>query len=513
MNGRYCIYLRKSRKDDIGEPDEILLARHQKMLTDHANKLGLEISKVYSEGFVSGDSIAARPVMQQLLDDVDANMWDGVLVTEFSRLARGNVRDQGVVLEAFALSGTKIITPDKTFDLSNEDDETFTEFGLLMSRQEYKAIKRRMQAGRLRSARDGRYQGSIAPYGYDKVRIADNRSACTLKINESEAPTVRLIYELYVSGTMGASAIATHLNSLHLPARKGGAWVDATVRGILTNPVYCGKITWNRRKVVRTRVDGEVKRSRPRADKSAWIIADGLHPAIIDDETWHKAQSILASRVAAMPPVKKDRELTNPLSGLIECGVCGRKMVRKASHGSQPAIVCSCASCSNASAILKNVEDSILRALSDWCTEYKTKLQQLDSSEPERIKNSEAEAALIEETKQLQERLARLHDFLERGVYDIETFVRRRNLLTQNIEQVAAQLSAIKEEKKRNNSVAIAELIPRIEQAVSTYQAEPAIKAKNLMLKTVLKKVVYTRPRGGRWTDPYNFTIQIFPRI
>ena len=69
------------------------LARHEKILNDLANKLNIKIDKFYRE-VVSGETISARPVMQQLLSDVDSGMWDGVLVVEVERLARGNTLDQ-----------------------------------------------------------------------------------------------------------------------------------------------------------------------------------------------------------------------------------------------------------------------------------------------------------------------------------------------------------------------------------------------------------------------------------
>lgn len=98
-----------------------------------------------------GETLAARPEAQALLTDVEAGIWDGVLVMEVERLARGDTIDQGIVSQAFKYSGTLIITPMKTYDPSNEYDEEYFEFGLFMSRREYKAIRRRLEAGRYAS--------------------------------------------------------------------------------------------------------------------------------------------------------------------------------------------------------------------------------------------------------------------------------------------------------------------------------------------------------------------------
>lgn len=109
---------------------------------------GLSIEKIYRE-VVSGESIAARPQMQKLLEDVQLGDYHGVVVVELERLSRGNPIDQAEVLEIFKKSQTKIYTLNKIYDFSVDDDldEEFFEFGLFMSRREYKVIKRRLLRG------------------------------------------------------------------------------------------------------------------------------------------------------------------------------------------------------------------------------------------------------------------------------------------------------------------------------------------------------------------------------
>lgn len=113
------------------------LARHRAVLTELAARRGLLIEYIYQE-IVSGDTIDARPVMQQLLADVQGGRWEGVLVMEIERLARGDTIDQGIVAQTFKYSGTRIITPARDYDPSSEADEEYFEFGLFMSRREYK---------------------------------------------------------------------------------------------------------------------------------------------------------------------------------------------------------------------------------------------------------------------------------------------------------------------------------------------------------------------------------------
>ena len=61
-----------------------------------------------------------------------------------------------MVSNAFQYSGAKIITPQKIYDPNNEFDEEYFEFGLFMSRREYKTINRRLQRGREISTQEGK---------------------------------------------------------------------------------------------------------------------------------------------------------------------------------------------------------------------------------------------------------------------------------------------------------------------------------------------------------------------
>ena len=191
-----AIYLRKSRADREAEArgEGETLARHESILTELANHMGLVVEAVYKE-LVSGETIAARPKMQQLLLEVMQGKWESVMVMEVERLARGDTKDQGTVAEAFKFSGTKIITPAKTYDPNNEFDEEYFEFSLFMSRREYKTINRRIQTGRIAAFKDGWYIAGTAPYGYEKVKHKGDKGY-TLPLREEGARIVMTTFQL-----------------------------------------------------------------------------------------------------------------------------------------------------------------------------------------------------------------------------------------------------------------------------------------------------------------------------
>ena len=170
------MYLRKSRADKDYEnlSTETILNRHEKTLMELAQKHNYDISKIFRE-VVSGETLSQRPQMQILLNEVENNMYDGVLVMEVERLARGNSVDQGIIAQAFKYSNTLIITPTKTYAPQNEFDEEYFEFGLFMSRREYKTINRRLNAGRIASCKEGKFVGSVTPYGYTKEKLKNQK--------------------------------------------------------------------------------------------------------------------------------------------------------------------------------------------------------------------------------------------------------------------------------------------------------------------------------------------------
>ena len=213
------MYLRKSRVDIEAEAhgEGETLARHEKLLLEVARRDRLNVTQIYRE-VVSGETIAARPVMQHLLQEVEQGRWAGVLVVEVERLARGDTIDQGIMAQTFKYSGTKIVTPLKVYDPNNEYDEEYFEFGLFMSRREYKTINRRLQRGRLAAAKEGKWVSGVAPYGYEKIRVPNDKG-WTLRPVEAEADIVRFIFRLYTSGEEGEDGEVKKLGTYSLAVR------------------------------------------------------------------------------------------------------------------------------------------------------------------------------------------------------------------------------------------------------------------------------------------------------
>ena len=512
----YCIYLRKSREDrELEKYDNIdTLDRHRKTLLEYANKHNLKIGHIYEE-VVSGETISERKEMQNLIRDVEAHMWTGVLVMEVERLARGDTSDQGIVSKAFKYSSTKIITPLKTYDPNNEYDEEYFEFGLFMSRREYKTINRRLQRGRTTSVSEGKYLGSVPPFGYKRKKL-ENAKGYTLEPEPQEEKIVKQIFNLFAHQGLPINGVVKALNELGLKPRKSPNWTISSVKDILSNPVYVGKIRWNARKQVISTRNGERIKHRPRNSNA--MIIDGLHQLIIDEDTWNIVQS---KRKLNSPPVQHSHQIQNPLVGIVYCGKCGKPMQRRpyTSKDKKPTLMCNNSMCDNVSSKLYLVENKIIEALRIWLENYKI--------DYDKIINQKQKIDIITDKdilKQLEDKLAKeiskqnkIYDCFEDGIYDKTEFIERLSISKSNIKQLEEQIKPlkIKNEIHKNPDDNKNITIPKLKNMIDIYGKLQTNEEKNDLLKTILEKVTYIKTEKAlkKDADPTNFEIHIYPKI
>lgn len=311
----------------------------------------------------------------------------------------------------------------KVYDPENEFDEEYFEFGLFMSRREYKTINRRLQRGRTSSAKEGKFVGANAPYGYEKIRIPNDKGF-TLRPIEAEADIVRLIFQLYTYGELqdngqmkqlGTYSIALRLDNMGIdsPTSKSN-WSDRTVKQILSNPVYIGKIRWKNRKSQKRIVDGVLTVERVFSSPEEQILVDGIHPALVSEETFLKAQELLERK--SLPPIPNKNYIANPLAGILVCGKCGHSIERTTYSGLEK-LRCINRSCNNVSSYYSVVEEKLLQSLSQWLSKYR--LQWSESKTDSESNLIELQQKAIKKTQNdistLNKQLARTHDLLEQG--------------------------------------------------------------------------------------------------
>lgn len=473
-----------------------VLSRHQQTLGEYAKRHGIHIVETYYE-VVSGESLYARPQMLRLLEDVEAGKYDAVLVIDLDRLSRGRMKDQGIILDAFRETDTKIITPEKTYDLNDEVDDELAEFKTFMARREYKIITKRLRRGLQQSIQNGCYVAN-APYGYRNVTI-DKKP--TLEIYEPEAKFVRMIFDLYLQG-YGCVAIARQITLLGSRPHRSDAWNRSSVAHILRNPTFSGKVVWNQKSHIRKGAKGNPKHITIYNPRDKWTITDGLHPAIIDQETYDKAQEIMAGRYQ---PAKYDGTIRSPLAGLIRCSKCGIHMQRyyaNEQQGKVPYLMCRTPGCC-AAAKYAYVEDAILDLL-------RAKLKELTvrGAKAPTVDTTPLEAELETTRKELgvaNKQKNRLYELLEIGEYDLPTFRERMEAVKGKITQLEEHIG-IAQARLRNLQETEPDIqAQKIAAVLDAYEASDA-PHRNALLKGVIDMIWYTKAKK---TKPMDFTLQI----
>lgn len=487
---QYGMYLRKSRADlemeALGEGET--LARHKHMLDALAAKHGIHPNQitVYKE-LVSGDSIDERPEMQRLLADVYAKKYKGVFVVEIERLARGNTKDQGEVADAFLYSSTHIITPAKTYDPHNEFDQEYFEFGLFMSRREYKTIKRRLEAGKLQSVQEGNYIASAPPYGFVVVKKSKKERVLVEKPEESKI--VKMVYDWYTEERKPTSWIAKQLNLMGVPSRSGREWTRATVKDILFNAHYIGKVSWGNQKTVKEKdpVTGKVSKKRVLTGNPQFY--EGKHTGFISEEQFYKVRTIYGSQA----PAKMNTELVNPLSGILRCRDCDRAIgfqrygdarIPRLQHPfgkicKKPSVPQPVVMGALVDSLKKSIEDCQIKMESAQDASAQLRFESM-------IQTMQTELAKLESRKR------KLMDSWESedGMYTKEEFIERKQMYTTSIDALKKRIAEAKETAPAtiNYSEQIATL-----KAIIDCINNPDLdaKAKNVFLKQYIEKITY----------------------
>ena len=483
----YAIYLRKSRKDieieKYGEGET--LQKHERILTEYAKQNRLRVAKIYRE-IVSGETIADRPVMQELLNDIYKGLYKGVLVVELERLARGDVKDQGTVSEAFKYTNTLIVTPQKTYDPHDEFDEEFFEFGLFMSRREYKTIKRRLMTARQKVVEDGNWIGAITPYGYDAHRI--DRKNKTL-IPNKEAEYVKLMFKWFTEERISYAEIARRLTAMGVPTRTGKSreWNRATIVEILKNDAYRGKIRWKHRRVVKEFEDGEIVKNTKRFNRDECILVDGKHEPLISDETFFQAQA----RFGENPRTPVSLKTSNIFAGIVRCSKCGRMMQRQGRKGyGQPRLIHAFGTqCRMPSAFFDEIVNAIIDQLKKELEDYEEVLQSDDMEDQlndyEMLKEEyEGEIARLKKNR------LNAFDKLDRKIFTEEEFLEYKTMINSQIAEIEAELKKLKKPEK----TAYEERAFTLHKVIESIKDERiSAKDRNILLKGIIKNIEYTR--------------------
>lgn len=316
------IYLRKSRAER-NETVEEVLARHEKILQDYAiQTFGKKIpeTNIYRE-VVSGETLDERIEIKKVFERLEKEPIKALLVIEPQRISRGRMTDCGRVVDILEYTDTWVVTVTKTYNLANKFDKQLFEAQLTQGNQYLEYHKEIMDRGKNLSIREGKFVGSTPPFGYDRKPL--DKGFMLVK-NNIEAPIVESIFNLFVDEDLTTNEIANYLNKYQMKPRKKDLWDYEMVRHVMKNEVYYGSTSWGKRPTVKKLINGEITKMRISADE--YMLVRGRHAAIVSKEKWDMAQEKIKGNPSSR--VGLNRDLQNPLAGLVFCKKCNHSLVR-----------------------------------------------------------------------------------------------------------------------------------------------------------------------------------------
>ncbi|VLP53785.1 site-specific DNA recombinase [Streptococcus pneumoniae] len=296
-----------------------------------------EIVGEYEDAGKSGKSIEGRIQFNRMMEDIKSGK-DGVsfvLVFKLSRFAR-NAADVLSTLQIMQDYGVNLICVEDGIDSSKDAGKLMISVLSAVAEIERENIRIQTMEGCIQKAREGKWNGGFAPYGY---KLEDGK----LFINEEEAVAIRTIFDQYVNTTIGANGISKYLENhgiRKIPRQNGkNPLFDAgLIRKILKNPVYNGKIAFGRRTL--EKVHG-TRNEYKQVEQDEYLISEGIHEAIVSDEVWQAAQVKLKSQAKKYEHVNKGKDTrTHLLSGIVKCPICGvgmfgNKCIKKKKDGTK----------------------------------------------------------------------------------------------------------------------------------------------------------------------------------
>ena len=503
----WIMYLRKSRQDDPNETVEEVLAKHELWLQEWAEKnLGYRIPEeyIYRE-IVSGERISDRREMQKVLRAIESPEVAGVICFNASRLSRGDLMDCGTLITTLRFTSTMVATPMMTYNLEDNMERQFFQDELLRGSSYLNQVKEVLSTGReIAVTKRGAFIGSYAPYGYKKVKIG---KLCTLEPHETEADVVRMMFDLYLNHDMTFHSIGRKLDSMGIKPRTGICWRDTSIRQIISNHHYDGKVVYGKRKTKTVIEDGKQVRKRKRlTDPEQFTVVDGQHPALVDHETFEKANQKRCNN----PRVIKDLQVSNPLAGVLYCAKCGHAMRRSPYTHADDRYACNYHQQACMKSIkIKTVIETLVTALEE------SELPNLKA----KLDNNQGNAAAIQQKllegllKQMEEyrqQEENQYELLETKKYTPELFEKRNAALREKMKKCEIQIAETR--NTMPEPVDYAERILALEDAIKALRDDTMTsEEKNRILKRIVDRIeISTYPLPKRNTG---CTLDIYLRL
>jgi DNA invertase Pin-like site-specific DNA recombinase len=328
-----CGYIRMSSAQQESSPEQQRIE-----ISALAERRGFRLVQWYVDEGISGDEIEKRPNFCRMMEDAKQRQFDAILCWDQDRFGRFDSLRAGYVIEPLRMAGVRLITV-------TQGDINWGDFAgrmIYAIQQEGKNqflvnLSQNVTRGKIQRAKQGFGTGR-SPYGYDRVfydasgklvhrvigtehfnKPKDWRSKLDVSHNVEEVETVRFIFDRYVNSDANLRSIAYELNQRGIRSRQGNLWQGQSIKALLRNPVYLGRLVVGRVKSGKfTWIgDGRIGGSDP-------VVVENVHAPLVDAETFERAQLKLQRRHLTKERTRAGKYL---LSGFLQCGITGRRIV------------------------------------------------------------------------------------------------------------------------------------------------------------------------------------------
>ena len=321
-----ALYCRLS-VDDGRSGESISIESQKILLKQYCKSHGITDYEVYDDDGYSGTNFN-RPAFERMREDIDNGLIHTVIVKDQSRFGRSYI-EVGMYVEEFKDKGVRFIAVDDGYDSMKSDYDMMFPMRNVINEYYAREASKKTKSAKRAKAKEGQYIGSRPPFGYK----LDPKDRHHLVIDEPAAETVRRIFRLAAQG-VGYNRMTkifreeklltpiAYFNQ-HNPDyyksdywRKDFDWHVTSIRVILENEVYLGKLVYGKQKNKSMKSKEKVK-----CPREEWIVVENCHEPIISQELWDTVHKILAAKHR---PTQSGK--VQIFAGLVYCSDCGHAL-------------------------------------------------------------------------------------------------------------------------------------------------------------------------------------------
>ena len=470
MNSSFNVglYIRLSRDDGNIESDSIVSQRS--LLNQYVKENNYNVIDEYVDDGFTGTNFD-RPDFKRMIKDIEIGKINMIITKDMSRLGRDYIGTGELIEKYFPNNNIRYIAINDGIDtfIDNTNND-IAPFKAIMNDMYAKDISKKVKTSLHSRMKDGLYVSGRCPFGYMK----DPNNKNHLIINEEQAKTVRLIFDLalkgstyhFIAGELTKRKIKTPASYYNYVwntkcrskciSQEQGVWVDTTIKAILTNGIYVGDSVQGKTKKINYKLKKTVKNN-----PDDYIIASNTHEAIIDRETFNYVQTLLPKNVKR--PEKKRFYL---LDGLLYCADCKHRItVRYQNKTGRSYTTCDyyrayskyhvCTTHTNNYEILESV---ILDNIKDVCHKYldKNKIKDyignIDFVDNTLKLKKQIESLEITNNK-LTENLDKTYMDMLKGIIDEEQYIRVSENLKREIENNESSIDNLKNQNQESSKI------------------------------------------------------------